>query len=71
MQLIIFSEDGCVYIGDVAFANREALQKCKDLAGEAWDDDELYIVYDEPKTHFPDLKFERISDCAGLLALQK
>ena len=65
------NEGGCIYIGDVAFETRAALQKCMDETGDDWDDDEIYFVCDELREHFPGLKFEQMSACAGLISLQK
>ena len=64
------NEGGCLYIGDVAFETRAALEKCKRATGDAWDDDEIYFVVDEMKAHFPSLQFEKLSHCAGLITLQ-
>lgn len=64
------NEGGYIYIGDVAFETRAALQQCKRTAGDAWDDDEIYFVVDEMKAHFPSLQFEKLSHCAGLITLQ-
>ena len=69
--LVLLNEGGCIYIGDVTFESREALQKCMDAAGDEWDDDEIYFVYDELRLHFPTMKFEPISNCAGLISLQR
>lgn len=69
--LVLLNEGGCIYIGDVAFESREALQKCMDAAGDEWDDDEIYFVYDELRLHFPTMKFEQMSNCAGLISLQR
>ncbi len=69
--LPLLSEKGCLYIGDVAFENREQLEKCKRQAGEEWDEDEFYFVFDELKEAFPQLKFEQISFCAGVLRLER
>ena len=68
--LMLLNEGGCIYIGDVAFESREALQKCMDAVGDEWDDDEIYFVYDELKLHFPAMQFEQMSNCAGLISLQ-
>ena len=67
----LLNEGGCIYIGDVAFESREALQKCMDAVGDEWDDDEIYFVYDELRLHFPTMKFESMSSCAGLISLQR
>ncbi len=69
--LPLLREGGCLYIGDVAFENRAALCACREEAGELWDDEEIYCVYDELRAHFPALRFEAFSPCAGLLTLQK
>lgn len=69
--LTLLNEGGSIYIGDVAFETRAALQKCMDETGDEWDDEEIYFVYDELKVHFPKLKFEQMSDCAGIISLQR
>lgn len=67
---MLLNEGGCIYIGDVTFETREELQKCMDEVGDEWDDDEIYFVYDELRLHFPTMKFEQMSNCAGLISLQ-
>lgn len=69
--LSLLHEGGCIYIGDVAFETRAALQKCMEETGDEWDDDEIYFVYDELRAHFPSIQFKQISDCAGLFTLQR
>ena len=69
--LPLLNEDGCIYIGDVAFATREELEKCKLQAGDEWDETEIYFVFDELKTFLPTLVFEPMSYCAGILTLRK
>lgn len=65
----LLNEGGCLYIGDVAFQTREELNSCAASVGDEWDDEELYFVFDELSVFFPDMKFEPISHCAGLLIL--
>ena len=69
--LMLLNDRGCIYIGDVAFESRIALQKCRDEGGDEWDDDEIYFVIDELNTHFPTMYFEQISKCAGIILLQR
>ena len=66
------NDDGEIIIGDIAFENREKLEECKVKAGELWDDEEYYIVYDEIKDKFQtvNISFIPIHHCAGLLYLQ-
>ena len=61
--------DGRILIGDVAFATREELNRCRLAAGDEWDDEEIYFVADEWKYVFPALQFEPVSYCAGILTL--
>lgn len=69
--LMQLNEGGSIYIGDVAFETRAALQKCMDEAREEWDYDEIYFVYDELKIHFPTMQFEQMSNCAGIITLHR
>lgn len=67
----LLKEDGVILIGDVAFTNRQDLERCREKAGEEWDDEEIYFVFDELKKNFPKIKFEQISYCAGVLSLYR
>ena len=60
---------GQLLIGDVAFADRAALERCQAQAGEEWDNEEVYFVYDELRASFPRMVFEPVSHCAGILCL--
>lgn len=64
-------ENGKIMIGDVAFETREDLERCRQAAGDAWDDEEIYFVAEELKKDFPELLFMRVSDCAGVLMLDR
>lgn len=64
-------EGGSLYIGDVAFATRRELEACRAEAGDSWDKDEIYFVFDELKSSFPTMQFEPFSYCSGLLSLRK
>ncbi len=67
----LLKEDGMILIGDVAFTDRAGLARCQKEAGDEWDDEEIYFVFDEMQEVFPKMKFEQISDCAGLLSLTR
>ncbi len=67
----LLKENGVILIGDVAFASRADLERCQSQAGEEWDEDEIYFVFDELKKSFPKLEFEQVSYCAGLLSLTR
>lgn len=69
--LELLLDNGVIYIGDVAFSERAELEECKAQAGDSWDEDEIYFVYDELKAALPQLTFEPCSPCAGVLTLKK
>ena len=69
--LPLLNQDGCIFIGDVAFRTREELEACRNAAGSEWDEDEIYFVYDELRPHFPALTFESFSHCTALLTLRR
>lgn len=67
----LLNDGGAVLIGDVAFGTREELERCREMEGDGWDSDEIYFVYEELRESFPGMEFEKLSYCAGVLALQK
>lgn len=67
----LLKEDGVLLIGDVAFASREELERCRMEAGDEWDDEEMYFVFDELRKELPNLKFDQVSFCAGILTLSR
>lgn len=69
--LPLLCDGGAIYIGDVAFETRSALEQCRMQVGEVWDADEIYFVYDELKVFFPHMTFRQISFCAGVLTIIK
>ncbi|MBR3382547.1 MAG: class I SAM-dependent methyltransferase [Clostridia bacterium] len=67
----LLNEGGRILIGDVAFGTRRELELCRERAGESWDDEEFYFVYEELQADFPKLEFTRISHCAGVFSLSR
>ena len=65
------NDGGMIYIGDVAFETRLALENCRSDVGDDWDEDEIYFAWDEFKKDFPGAEFEKISFCAGIITIQK
>ena len=65
--LSLLKEGGELLVGDVAFETRADLERCRAAAGEDWDGEEYYFVAEELRQIFPDLAFEKVSDCAGIL----
>lgn len=69
--LPLLNDNGCIYIGDVAFLSRDELEKCKERFNDEWDNDEIYFVFDELSEAFPNMTFERKSFCSGVLLIRK
>lgn len=67
----LLNVNGIILIGDVAFATRADLMRCRSEVGEEWDDEEIYFVFEELQKAFPKMKFEQVSYCAGLLSLSR
>ena len=65
----LLKEDGTILIGDVAFATRDDWERCWQKAGDEWDEEEFYFVFDDLKRAFPTLTFTPVSHCAGILTL--
>ena len=61
---------GMLLIGDIAFEDSAELDACRAQAGDEWDDDEIYFIFSEMKEYFPKMTFEKVSFCAGILALK-
>ncbi len=64
-------ENGKIMIGDVAFETRKDLERCRLAAGDAWDDEEIYFVAEELRKDLPGISFMQVSDCAGILMLDR
>ncbi|MBQ7060044.1 MAG: class I SAM-dependent methyltransferase [Firmicutes bacterium] len=65
----LLKKDGKILIGDISFETIEKLDRCRQEAGDEWDDEEIYIVAEEMKKAFPNLTFTQVSFCAGILTL--
>lgn len=63
------SPNGKLLIGDIAFSTRTELEECRKNCIDDWDDDEFYFVAEEIYEKFPDLKFEKLSFCAGVMII--
>ena len=61
---------GGLWIGDVAFVSRAALEACRQKNIQRWDGDEDYLVFDELIRRFPRAVFTPFSPCAGVLSIR-
>ena len=67
----LLAPNGCIYVGDVAFRTREELEACRRRMAEKWDEDEIYFVFEELNEAFPQLEFEPVTYCSGVLCLKR
>ena len=67
--LPLLKPGGQVLIGDVAFPDRPALERCRAAYSDEWDDEEHYFVFDELRGAFPGMSFEPVSHCAGVFTI--
>lgn len=64
-------KDGKILIANVAFEKIVELEKCKNDNIDLWDNDEIYMVYEELKDKIKDLKFDKITFCSGIFSISK
>ena len=64
-------EGGKILIGDVAFETRKEWERCKEESGPQWDPSEIYCIAEELREAFPNLRFEKITFCAGVLTISR
>ena len=72
--LPLITDNGKIFIGDIAFQNRGNLENCRKESITYWDDDEFYFVYDEFVVMLQTIctcEFHPISHCGGILILTK
>ncbi|MEK3799266.1 class I SAM-dependent methyltransferase [Peribacillus sp. FSL H8-0477] len=72
--LPLITDNGKIFIGDIAFQNRDNLEDCRKESITYWDDDEFYFVYDEFVVMLQTIctcEFHPISHCGGILILTK
>ncbi len=72
--LNLFSENGKLYIGDIAFQTRKDLEACKRKSIDYWDLDEIYFVADEityALLNICTVEFYPISHCGGVFIISK
>lgn len=71
MLLSLLNDNGKIILGDVAFSNANDLEICRKNSKDKWDDDEIYLVFDEIKQIFPKAIFVKISHCSGVIIITK
>lgn len=61
-----------ILLGDVAFPNAAALEDVRRRAGDEWDDEEYYFVFDQlPRLEGAKATFTPYSFCAGVIEISR
>ena len=63
--------DGKILIGDISFETEADQEACRKKAGDEWDEEEDYFIFEDMKKYYPQLEFEKISQCGGVMILKK
>lgn len=72
--LPLLSENGRIFIGDIAFQTRQDLETCRNNSIKYWDDDEFYFVADEINLslkEFCNCEFHAASHCGGVFIINR
>lgn len=72
--LPLLADDGRIFIGDIAFQTRDAMELCRKDSHGYWDEDEFYFVADEINESLADFcncEFHPISHCGGVFVITK
>ncbi len=67
-------ENGKIIIEDISFKNHEDMLYCKNVSGNKWDNDEIYLVADKMVKRLNEsglmVRYAQISSCAGVLEIK-
>lgn len=72
--LPLLSEDGKIFIGDIAFQTRGELEICRINSIDYWDEDEFYFVSDEISSSLKNVcncEFHPVSHCGGVFVITR
>lgn len=72
--LPLISENGKIFIGDIAFQTRGKLEICRTNSIDYWDEDEFYFVSDEISSSLKNIcncEFHPMSHCGGVFIITK
>lgn len=69
----LLKPQGRLLIGDVCFPTDDALLRCREFSGDAWDDEENYIVVSKLQARRMDwaITFQAFSFCCGLMEITR
>ena len=63
--------EGKILIGDIAFADEAGQAACRARFEDEWDENEIYLLFDEIRQYFPHITYDKISHCCGLFMLPR
>lgn len=65
------SDNGVLVIGDVAFTDTTALEACKKMYRDEWDEEEIYMVAKTLQPLLPNMSFHKITFCSGVFLIRQ
>lgn len=69
----LLNPSGKIIVADVAFETQQDLEDCKEVSGDKWDEDEIYMVASEITKGLEgkgiNCSYKQISSCAGILKI--
>ena len=70
----ILKENGKIIIADISFKNHKDMLYCKNISGNKWDNDEIYLVADKIVKKLTEsgliVRYTQVSPCAGVLEIK-
>ena len=70
----ILKENGKIIIADISFKNHKGMLYCKNISGNKWDNNEIYIVADKMVKRLNEsgliVRYTQVSLCAGVLEIK-
>ncbi|MBE3089265.1 MAG: class I SAM-dependent methyltransferase [Candidatus Atribacteria bacterium] len=70
----ILKENGKIIIADISFKTHKDMLYCKNVSGNKWDNDEIYLVADKMIKRLNEsgliVRYTQVSSCAGVLEIK-
>ena len=70
----ILKENGKIIIADISFKTYKDMLYCKNVSGNKWDNDEIYLVADKMIKRLNEsgliVRYTQVSSCAGVLEIK-
>lgn len=64
-------DGGKIIIGDLAFDSIKEVKKFRKENKDAWQSNDMYLIFEEIRKDFPEVECKKISSCAGIAVITK